>query len=175
MRPYFAWIERGALDDVHAHACLESLPPPALEAIRAEALPLPGGEPDVLPAAKLAPFLRRLWKLDESPPADRIGHAPFFLGTETTVRGARDVYLAVRPSDGAFPMFLALRERAERATLVLVPTSRTFGPCGAGRYARGAHVEVTFLEESLSVEEGRIVRTVSERRARRRRATRTAQ
>ncbi|HEY2516534.1 MAG TPA: hypothetical protein VGI39_36945, partial [Polyangiaceae bacterium] len=75
MRTYFAWIERGALNDVHAHACVESLSPPALEAIRAEALPLPGGDHESPAAVTLAPLLRRLWKLDEGPPAERIGPA----------------------------------------------------------------------------------------------------
>jgi hypothetical protein len=72
-------------------------------------------------------------------------------------------------------MFLALRERAERASLVLVPTSHTFGPRGAGRYASGAHVEVSFLDEILGVEEGRIVRAIPRPRATRRRASRSVQ
>jgi hypothetical protein len=97
--------------------------------------------------------------LDGAPPkALPSSSEPLLLGAERASSPARDVFLALRPRDDSFPLFLALRERAARPALVLVPTSRAVTADLATRFAPGAHVEIEILEDTLVVRDGAIAR-----------------
>ena len=84
---------------------------------------------------------------------------PMRLGPQGHGEALRDVFFAPRASPRAFAMFLATRERVERATLVLVPTGRFVEPELAARHAPGAHVEVVLLEDAVGLHEGAIALT----------------
>jgi len=71
---------------------------------------------------------------------------------------ARDVFLTYRPWDASLSTALALRERAERRTLLLVPTATELSAELLAHYGPGARVEIALLEDALEIVDARIVR-----------------
>ena len=79
----------------------------------------------------------------------------------------RDVFWAGSPRDVDLAAFCARRERVERGTLVLVPTSKRVALDVAARFARGEHVEVRALEELLDVRDGKLALRATREEAKR--------
>jgi hypothetical protein len=75
----------------------------------------------------------------------------------------RDVFLALRPAIEVSGSWLASRERAARAAVVLVPTMRRIASQLAAQHGPMDKVEIVALEDALVVKDGRI--TVSARGA----------
>jgi hypothetical protein len=80
------------------------------------------------------------------------------LGEERLESATREVFLALRPSRALLAAFLEAHERANRGTLVLVPTGRALGTDVGTRNGPGAHVEVEVLEDAIAVKGGKVAR-----------------
>ncbi len=73
------------------------------------------------------------------------------------IEGAsRDVFLALRPQIEVSGSWLAARERAARAAVVLVPTMRRIASELAAQHGPMDKVEIVALEDALVVKDGRI-------------------
>ncbi|MGO8992392.1 MAG: hypothetical protein ACLQVI_03625 [Polyangiaceae bacterium] len=82
---------------------------------------------------------------------------PRLLGTQerAALEGAvRDVFLSLRPRVEVTDAWLALRERAARAALVIVPTMKRLGPELPARHGPMDRVEILALDDALTVREG---------------------
>jgi hypothetical protein len=112
-----------------------------------------------LAVVDLVRLLRELYRIESAAHVPgAIGAEPFLLGEERSPEGARDVFLALDGAKVALPSFLAVRERVERPTLVLVPTAHGLSPELAARHAPGGHVEIERLDDALAVRGEKIAR-----------------
>ncbi len=106
-------------------------------------------------------LLRSLFAVIGAPLSMRApSDTPLALGEQAFDGERRDVFLALRPTASAIPMFLSLRERAERQTLLLVPTARKIDPEIMTRHAPGAKVEVARLDDRVVVRSGELTALV---------------
>jgi hypothetical protein len=80
---------------------------------------------------------------------------PLHLGEQGT-SSPRDVFLELHPRPASLAPFLALREHAPRATLVLVPALASLASEVVVGHATGAKVEIDALGEALAVRGGKI-------------------
>jgi hypothetical protein len=74
----------------------------------------------------------------------------------TTAEPPGDVFWAGSPRATDLAAFCARRERVERTSIVLVPTSKHVPLDVAARFARGEHVEVRALADWLEVRGGKL-------------------
>ena len=82
---------------------------------------------------------------------------PRLLGTQerASFEGAvRDVFLSLRPRAEVTVAWLALRERAARAALVIVPTARRLAPEVPARHGPMDRVEILALDDALTLKDG---------------------
>lgn len=107
----------------------------------------------------LARALGKVFELREPARATKTSRAlddePLVLGTDVH---SRDVLLGLSRDATSTARWLALRERAPRPTLLLVPTAERVAGDVLVRHAQGAHVEVVVLEDAVGVEGDALVR-----------------
>lgn len=94
------------------------------------------------------------------PPARAPFDSAIALGEQSYDGARRDVFFLFRPDGPSLPMWLSVRERAERSTLVLVSTGRHIDPDVLTRHAPGAKVEVARLEDRVVLRSGQLTALV---------------
>jgi hypothetical protein len=105
----------------------------------------------------LAATACRLFGIEPSKRVAASGDEPILLGEQRHGASLRDVFFALHPARAAIASFLALRERAARATLVIVPTNAAIAPELSTRHGPGAHVELVVLADALTLRDDAIV------------------
>jgi hypothetical protein len=112
-----------------------------------------------LHGSELTRALQRLFDVSEpiaarasprAPRAESDGE-PVALGVSLRDGQPRDVFLAASLDGKSLARFLELRERVDRASLVLVPTGRRVPSRLAGRHPAGGHVELAILEDAVGL------------------------
>lgn len=79
------------------------------------------------------------------------------LGTTRRNGVVTDVFLAIAPEEELFPLFLATRSTAGRASWILATTLRWVPDAVLAMHGPGARVEITALADRLAIAEGKLV------------------